>query len=131
NIYTEEGTYAISVSITDVGGSAASASSTVMVMDAALSGTGIAVTSTEGTSFTGAVATFTDANPNSDINDLSATITWGDGHSSAGSITSNGNSSYTVSGTNAYAEEGSYPVSVQIRDQGGSVAATNSTANVA
>jgi hypothetical protein len=131
NTYAEEGSYSLSVTINDLGGSTVTATTAASVADASLSATGVIVNPIEGASFTGPVATFTDANPNSDINDLTATITWGDGHSSVGVITANGGNSYTVTGTNTYVEEGSYPVSVQIRDQGGSVAAGSGTANVA
>ncbi len=131
NTYAEEGSYVVSVSIADVGGSSASSTSTANVADAALSATGIDVNSTEGISFTGAVATLTDANLNSDISDLSATINWGDGHSSAGVITSAGMNTYTVSGTNTYAEEGSYSISVSITDIGGSKTSAGSMSTVA
>jgi hypothetical protein len=92
------------------------------------------VTPTEGQEFTGVVASFTDGDPRGVPSDYVATINWGDSTSSAGII--GGGPSFTVTGTHAYAEEGSYPVTVNIRDNnsffdtGGSTATANSTANV-
>jgi hypothetical protein len=65
------------------------------------------VTAVEGASFTAAVATFTDPNGATALSDYSATIAWGDGHNSAGTISGpDANGVFTVSGTNSYAEEG-------------------------
>ena len=60
--------------------------SAATVQDAALHATGVAVAATEGSSFTGAVATFTDDDPSGTASDYTATITWGDGNTSAGAI---------------------------------------------
>jgi hypothetical protein len=131
HIYVEEGTYSLSVSIQDKGGSSATVSGTANVADAALAATGIAVSAIEGTSFTGAVATFTDADPNGAAADYTATITWGDGTTSAGTIAANASGGFTVTGTHNYAEEGSYAVSVSIADTGGASTSAGSNATVA
>lgn len=47
--------------------------------------------------------------------DYTASISWGDGHTSVGSIAGT-DDSFTVSGTNTYAEEGSYAVGVTVTD---------------
>jgi hypothetical protein len=58
--YTDEGSYAVGVKITDDGGSTANASSAATVADAALSAIGVNVSATEGTSTgTATVTTFT------------------------------------------------------------------------
>src|SRR5262249_55561161 len=80
--YAEEGAfYTITVSITDVGGSTVSATSSATVADATLTATGgFTVTATEGTnSGSQTVATFTDANPTAPLSDFTTTIDWGDG----------------------------------------------------
>lgn len=128
--YAEEGTYPISVTVTDQGGASAQVSSSATVADAPLTAAGVSASATEGVSLSGVVATFTDANPNSTAADFTATITWGDGHTSAGTITANPAGGFAVSGANTYAEEGSYPVSVSIVDQGGATAAASTTAAV-
>jgi uncharacterized repeat protein (TIGR01451 family) len=131
--YAEEGTYTTSVTIIDAGGSMASATSSATIADAALSAAGTAITGTEGAAFSGLVATFTDANPTAPVIDFTATITWGDGATSPGTITQPGGlgTGFIVSGAHTYAEEGNYGVSVAITDIGGSTANATSMATVA
>ncbi len=129
--YAEEGTYAISVVIADQGGAAAQVAGSATVADAPLTASVVPVNATEGVAFSGTVATFTDANPNTTATDFQATITWGDGHTSTGTVTANPGGGFLVSGSNTYAEEGSYPVTVSIADQGGAAATTSAVAAVA
>ncbi len=79
--------------------------------DPPVTATGTAVTATEGQSFTGVVATFSDADPTASPAEYSATIAWGDGTSSPGTI-----AGWSVSGTHTYLEEGTYAVTVTIND---------------
>src|SRR5262249_32921466 len=103
-----------------------------LVADAPLSATGKSVSTVEGSAFTGVVATFTDANPNGAVGDYTATIQWGDGATSTGTLAYDaGNGLFTVTGTHAYAEEGSYALAVAVADDGGSTAAASSLAWVA
>src|SRR2546426_540644 len=86
--YGEEGTFAVSVSIVDDGGSTVSAGLTATVADAALSATpGAPISATEGAS-TGSVvvATFSDANPGDHTPDFTVTIHWADSSSSPGTV---------------------------------------------
>jgi hypothetical protein len=85
------------------------------------------VTATEGSAFTGVVATGTAYGSS---NPLSATITWGDGNSSTVSITPNPDGSYSVSGSHTYAEEGSYALSVSVKDSGSLNTSGNGSATV-
>src|SRR5208282_3483569 len=128
--YAEEGQDPIIVTIADVGGSTATASSTATVADAALTATAMPISATEGASLTATVATFTDANPNAAVGDFTATIDWGDGTTSTGTITEK-NGVFSVAGTHTYAEEGQDPIIVTIADVGGSTATASSTATVA
>src|SRR5262249_19725535 len=90
-----------------------------------LSGTGLSVTSTEGSTFTGAVATFSDTGyPDNSPSDFTATIDWGDGTTSTGAISGSAGF-FTVSGTHAYADEGSFTTCVSLTgDAPGSVTGT-------
>ena len=76
------------------------------------------------------VATFTDANPNATVGDFTATINWGDGHTTTGAVTEK-NGVFSVAGSNTYAEDGSDPITVTITDKGGSTTTATSTATVA
>ncbi len=84
-----------------------------------IAATPIAVNAVEGQAFSGTVATFTDSDA-SDPADAAAsdtaTIDWGDGSSSAGTITSLGGGKYSVSASHTYADEGTPTVTVSIAD---------------
>src|SRR5262249_31593459 len=130
--YADEGTYAVAVQINDIGRASASVGTSATVADAPLAAQGATLAPVEGAPFSGIVATFTDANPSAALADFSATISWGDGNTSSGVITFDAATGVcTVSAANTYAEEGSYPVSVQINDDGGSNAFVSETATVA
>lgn len=130
--YAHAGSYSITVMISDAGGATATANSTAQVADAALTAAGATFSATEGASWSGTVATFTDANTLDSIGSYSATIAWGDGNSSAGTIVAGGGAGqFVVQGTHTYAEAGAYAVHVTINDVGGSTAQATSTANVA
>lgn len=75
--------------------------------------------------FSGMVATVTADTTTGD----SATIVWGDGGTSAGTITHIAGSEFAVTGLHDYAHEGTYPVTVTLN--GGSLDSTSSMANVA
>src|SRR5205085_1941565 len=91
----------------------------------------VTITTTEGAAFTGTVATFSDTLTSSPASDFTATINWGDGTTTAGTITG-GSGSFTVSGSHTYAEDGSFAVAVTLADNapGTASAVANSTANV-
>src|SRR5262249_52289144 len=72
-----------------------------------------------GVSFTGVVATFSHLDPNGNAKDFTATINWGDGHSTNGTITKNAQGGFDVSGTNLYAKPGLFPINVDVADFGG------------
>ena len=128
--YAEEGTYPLAVTVSDaVAG--ASTTGSAGAADAALSAVGAPVSATEGASFNGTVGSFTDADPNGALSDYSATINWGDQTSSAGTITANGSGGFVVSGSHAYAEEGTYTVTVMVSDAGGATASAATSASVA
>jgi PKD domain len=121
--YIEEGSYAVKVTITDNVNSSntVTATSTATVADAPLTAS-CATPTVSTTSFSGTVATFTDANPFAPVSDFTATIDWGDGTTSLGVVTGPVGGPFTVSGTHTYATTGSHTISVLIVDEGGSTA---------
>jgi hypothetical protein len=134
--FAEEGTYVVTVTITDSNGpTTTSGGNLATVKDAALTGTnGGSTNATEGTSITiSPLVTFTDANPKGTLSDFTATIAWGDGTSSTGTITQPGGvgTPFAVAGTHTYVSEGTYPVSVAIVDVGGSTTSATATVVVA
>jgi uncharacterized protein (TIGR03118 family) len=76
------------------------------------------------------LAAFTSTAAGATASNFSATINWGDGASSAGTVTATGNGDFLVVGTHAYTEEGSDAVSVSIADNGGNTATIAETATV-
>ena len=131
--YARAGTYDGSVTYyNDNGSGIHTIAFQAKVADAALSATGVPVSATAGAQFTGTVARFTDANPESVASDFTATIDWGDGASTtAGTIGSAAGGGFTVAGSHMYAKGGTYATSITIKDVGGATATATSTATVA
>ena len=119
--YAEENTYAVGVSVLDDGGSMTSGTGMATVADAPL-GASCATPTVSVTSFSGTVATFTDANPGGTVADFTATIDWGDGTTTAGTVTGPTGGPFTVTGTHTFATLGSHTINVAIADDGGSTA---------
>jgi hypothetical protein len=129
--YAEEGSYAATVTIHDAGGSMAVVHSTAAVADAPLHASGKPINEVLNQTFTERVASFSDGNASPDIADFSATIDWGDGSTTAGTVAANGSGGFDVSGMHTYTATGSFAMIVTIHDVGGSTAVAHSTANVA
>ena len=102
----------------------------VTVVDAPITAKGVNFNGFEGRVITATVATFSDANISAPLSDFSATIAWGDGKSTAGTVMSDGGGNFHVVGSHAYTEEGKYPIGVSIKDVGGSKAATTGLATL-
>src|SRR5262249_52545339 len=103
--YTSAGSYTVQVTVTDDGGASVTLTGTASVSAATTS-----ISAVEGQSFSGVVASFTGNASQA----TGATITWGHGQRSSGSITSPGSNSFTVSGTPTYADEGTDDLSVTV-----------------
>ncbi|HET6246254.1 MAG TPA: hypothetical protein VFE47_01020 [Tepidisphaeraceae bacterium] len=129
--YAAAGTFHTTVTIKDVGGSSITLTSTAHITASVLITPGSKTVSgsniLEGRSFTAAVATFHDNNSASTTAKLSATINWGDGTTSTGSIVSNGSGNFTVNGTHTYHDEGTYHPVISIHDTDGQSASVTST----
>lgn len=107
--------YSATVTITDTRNTArtATASTYITVNPPQATGTGVNVASTAGQLFTGTVASFTGVALNS-LSSYSATIDWGDGQVSRGTLTANASGGVDVSGSNRYAASGTYTVTVDL-----------------
>jgi len=131
--YADEGLNNVTVTVTDDAPGTATASSTFAVNVGegdVLAATAAAVNPVEGIAVTGAVATFTTTYLGNTANDFSATINWGDGTSTTGTISGgNGNFTVTAVGANghAYADEGVNNVTVTIKDDAPGTATTSVT----
>jgi ELWxxDGT repeat protein len=89
-----------------------------------LSAVGGALSVQEGQQLSATVATFSDPDLKAGAGAYTATITWGDGHTSTGRVLATGGGTYSVAGTHTYAAAGTKTVSIQItRASCGSVSA--------
>jgi len=106
---------------------------TVEAGDQPITASGTTFSATEGASFSGDVATFTDPDAAATASEYSATIDWGDSSATTTGTIGGSAGSFSVSGTHTYTEEGSFPVTVTITDvdDAGNTDTTNSTATVA
>lgn len=128
--YAQFGSYNVTVGVLDrlSGVTTAISGPTIeTVFDAALSSHGAPISGIEGTALPAStvVATFTDANPASNLADFTAAINWGDGTAlTPGSIVKTGVSPngviYAVQGSHTYTNKGNYQVVVGISSVGGS-----------
>src|SRR5262249_8842457 len=74
-------------------------------------------TATVGTPFTGTVATFSYDTP-AQASQFTATINWGDGHTSNGKVQANGQGGFDVVGTNTFGAAIATPIAVHVQDFG-------------
>ena len=118
-------------------GSFTATPNTVTIGDAALHATISTISAIEGLPFSGVVGTFTDDNPRPDINDFTATIDWGDGVTTAGTITANNTpgAGFIVAAAHTYPEETTagapLKTKITINDAGGASSFAEGVANVA
>ena len=129
--YTHSGTFTVTVTVNDVGGSTASATGTTTITSAPLTaGTLTIGTGVEGVTPSQLSFGFTDGNPAGVAADYTATVTWGDTTTSAGTITAAAGGGFTVAATHTYADEGSFPVTVTVTSAGGSTTTASGHATV-
>jgi len=119
--YAEEGTSEVTVYVTDVDDptNRATVTSTVNVSDATLSASCAALANSL-TSYDGTTANFTDADPSGTESDHTATIAWGDGSSSPGTVSGPDGGPFTVSGAHSYVSTGNFNITTTVNDAGGS-----------
>ncbi len=132
--YAEDGPYSATVTLTDGGGPTnppGIAPVTVEVSDAPLTAAGTTLSSTSGQPLSATVATFTDADPGGVASDYTATIAWGDGATSAGTISAGSGSGFDVSGTHTYSSPGAETATITIQDAGGSSTTASTAVTVA
>jgi hypothetical protein len=126
--YLEEGNYTASVTIRDLDSAANTAFApgttvlaTATVADAPLKASGRAINSTN--PFAGIVASFADANPYGTVADYRATVHWGDGTTSDGSVSmeslTQSSPVFDVSANHIYAALGPYTIRTDVCDDGG------------
>jgi hypothetical protein len=128
--YAEQGNYKIGVVLHHDQGLDSTAASDTTVADAALTATGVGLQATENGAFSAVVASFQDENPGTHADEYTATIDWGDGQTSAGTIVANNHGGFDVMGSHTYAEDKTFTASVNIMDDGTSTAQASTSVTV-
>jgi len=133
NTYAVPGTYPVTVTIVGTGGSTASGQGQATIAAVAPLATKTTITAIAGVPFTGVVASFTDSYPSLTAASYNSSITWGDGHSTPGTVEANGQGGFNVIGTNVYQTPSTTPLTVVVtivRDVDGNTVTVNSSASV-
>jgi hypothetical protein len=130
--YTEAGSHAYTVTVTDDDGAATIVSGVALITDAQpTAGAAVTATGSTGIALTGvSVGSFTDANPTATTADFTATIFWGDGTAaSAGTITQPGGAgtAFDVAGSHVYGKPGVYNVTTHVVDDDGATTTLTAT----
>ncbi|HVX13764.1 MAG TPA: TIGR03118 family protein [Pirellulales bacterium] len=112
--YPSPGQYSVLVRIQDAAGNVTTATASASIAKPGLVFTPAAVTATEGIQFSGQLTSFIDQNGNNFAGFYQATIDWGDGTTTAGTVTGTG--PFSVSGAHTYADAGSDPVTITVNE---------------
>ena len=130
--YAGAGTFTVVVTLTDdkPGTATAQVTSTAHVASG-LAVTAVNFSTPEGTLFNGTVATFSDADTSKTPASFTTSINWGDGTTTAGTV-SGGSGSFTLSGQHTYTDEGAFTVTSTVTENnpGGATASASGTATV-
>jgi PKD repeat protein len=132
--YAAVGSYAVSVPVMKVNGrTASSAPVTDTVYATALTVTGASFNAVAGSPVGALVAHIVDGDPTTKASDYtSASIDWGDGNTSSGTVAAHSGGGFDVSATHTYAAAGAYSVITTLTRAGGRVVTgTAGTATVA
>ncbi|HVA44887.1 MAG TPA: DUF4214 domain-containing protein, partial [Pirellulales bacterium] len=135
HLYSDELTAgSVSVVLTETtpssGTGTATGTATAAEADVLTAGTPVTATAAEGTTFTGTVATFTNTGyPTNPASDFTATINWGDGTSSTGTV-SLASGTLTVRGNHLYSTTGTETATIVLTDDTPGTASATATATV-
>ena len=129
--YAEAGTYGGTVSYTCFQFSGVqTAHFQAVVSDGALTSAGADRSGVAGQSLSAVLAHVSDANPGAAAGDFTAQIQWGDGASTAGTVSAAAGGGFDVAGAHTYGTAGSFTVTTTISDVGGTTTTASATARI-
>ncbi|HEV3342297.1 MAG TPA: alkaline phosphatase family protein, partial [Pirellulales bacterium] len=129
--YANEGIHTATLTITDMNDSATATLNPVVTADYSLSATASTVSVAQGATFNGAVATFTDLDVAGPASEFTATVNWGDTSTATSASIVAADGMFSVVGSHVYAQAGTDPLTITIKDVGGATATLTSQASVA
>ncbi len=133
HMYTRQGSYTVTVTLHIPGRADTTVTGQATVVNAPLTMPTITVSPLEGTPYNDIIAKFNDGNPTGYPSEFTATVNWGDGTVTAGTIVAEpGNSSvFDVLGTHTYIDgPASYTASIGVVNVGGSTVQGTTIVNV-
>ncbi len=133
NTYLTPGNFKPVILVQDNTGDSVSINSTAVVLGSTtLTPIPALISASAGVPFSGiSVGSFLDTNPAALATDFTAQITWGDGHTSSGTVVAEGTPGrFNVIGGNTYAAAGTFMPSILVQDRSGNVVTITSTAAV-
>jgi PKD repeat protein len=129
--YAEEGSYAVTITVTDTGDTeSGSATFMVTVSDPSVVAMGLPVSGTINTPINAAVATFSDPGGAEVVGNYAATINWGDGTATSTGVISQNGGTFTVSGSHTYSTANSYTITATINHDAAPPVTVTSTATI-
>ena len=135
HVYADEGAFAPIVTLSDNAPGAAVATGTALAIireGDLLLASATPVAGMENVALSNAqVASFTSNDADAVVTDFTATINWGDGIMSSGTVSPGAPGVFLITGAHTYLDEGSYPVTVVVRDTDSTAAATTIDATAA
>ncbi len=137
--YTSGGSFTAAALISEIGGAQLTETTPITVTGSPLQQvTAAPIAAVVGVPFTGTVASFTDPNPSDTASEFSATINWGDGDSTAGTVESAGSGAFIVTAISpvsgngyAYPNVGTYNVTISVTGPNSTKFTAFTTATVA
>jgi hypothetical protein len=135
--YAAAGNYRIAATVTDKATYASNSGINTLAQVAAapLTSASAVINPVAFVPFQGLVATFTEKNPTAKASQFTATIKWGDGTTTTGTITATAatpaGANFNVIGSHMYTMAGQFPVAVTIKDADGGTTSTSRNTTVA
>ncbi len=124
HIFGAQGNYLVGLNVISLGGARASAVSTITVNPAPINPTASnSIASVAGQTFGGVVGSFTQF-PLTPASAFTATIDWGNGDTTPGTVTSAADGSFVVSGTEIFKGAGQFAVNVTVTNSAGGPSGT-------
>ena len=124
--YAATGSYTLTLAVTDSVGNSANATASAVVAAAQLSVQAVAITPVANQPFSGTVATFSLGGA-ALASEFSASINWGDGTITPGTVSANANGGFDVQGSHTYTDQNAHTPAITVAERRGDSASGTAT----